>query len=172
MLVCHIVVLTSKYILPYQENPNLDWRNGMINIPVREKERERERDVTPPTIHTAVNSVKLHWHLGVFDFILRLRLYKLNTLSLHSPATANSKMVCYVFLQLHYKGGMLASAIRIKLLFPKIFFSCSLVQKYQLQTSFLLRLILSQLCMKLKVFLVEVKLCACRVVTVDVAHFV
>ena len=37
--------------------------------------REREQEVTPPTIHTVVSSVQLHWHLkGIFDFILRLRL--------------------------------------------------------------------------------------------------
>ena len=34
-----------------------------------------------------------NWHLGIFNFILKLRLYKLNTFSLLSTATANSKMV-------------------------------------------------------------------------------
>ena len=54
---------------------------------------EREREVTPPTIHAVVSSVKLHWHLRIFNFILRLRLFKLNTLSLLSAAYANSKWV-------------------------------------------------------------------------------
>ena len=36
--------------------------------------REKEREVTPPTIHTVISSVKLHWNLGIFNFVLRLRL--------------------------------------------------------------------------------------------------
>ena len=43
-----------------------------------------------------ISSVKLHWYLGILHFILRLRLYKLNTLSLLSAAAANSKVVCYI----------------------------------------------------------------------------
>ena len=35
---------------------------------------ESERDVTPPTIHTVVSNVKLHWNLGIFNFIVILRL--------------------------------------------------------------------------------------------------
>ena len=54
--------------------------------------RDREGKVAPPTILIVV-SVKLHWHSGIFNFILKLRLYTLNTLSLLSVATANSKMV-------------------------------------------------------------------------------
>ena len=38
----------------------------------------REREVTPSTIHAVVRSVKLHWHLGIFNFILRLTLCKRN----------------------------------------------------------------------------------------------
>ena len=34
---------------------------------------EREREVTPPTIHTILRSKKLHWHLGI-NFIMTLRL--------------------------------------------------------------------------------------------------
>ena len=33
---------------------------------------EREREITTPTIHK-VSSVKLHWYLGLFNLILRLR---------------------------------------------------------------------------------------------------
>ena len=36
----------------------------------------REQELTPPTIHTVAKSVKLNWHLGIFNFILRLRLCK------------------------------------------------------------------------------------------------
>ena len=60
--------------------------------------REKAK-VTPPTIHTVVSSVKLHWHLGIFNSILRLTPHKLNTLSLLSAATANSKMV---YLDIRY----------------------------------------------------------------------
>ena len=33
----------------------------------------RERDVTAPTIHIVVTSIKPLWHLGIFNFIVRLR---------------------------------------------------------------------------------------------------
>ena len=56
--------------------------------------RERARSHTSNNIHSCtVISVKLHWYLGIFNFILKLRLYKLNTLSLLSAVTANLKMV-------------------------------------------------------------------------------
>ena len=44
-------------------------------------------------LHTVVSKVKLHWHLGLFNFIMRQGLCKLNPLSMWSAATANFKMV-------------------------------------------------------------------------------
>ena len=32
------------------------------------------REVTPPTIHTVITNANLHWYLGIFNFILRIRL--------------------------------------------------------------------------------------------------
>ena len=37
---------------------------------------EREREITPPTIHAVVSSVKLRWHLGTFNFIVKSSNYK------------------------------------------------------------------------------------------------
>ena len=42
---------------------------------------EGEREVSRPKIHAVVCSVKVHCHLGLFNFKLRLRLYHLNKLS-------------------------------------------------------------------------------------------
>ena len=53
----------------------------------------RERKVAPSTIHAAVKSVKLHWHLGIFNFILRLTLRKRYLHSFKSAATRNAKLV-------------------------------------------------------------------------------
>ena len=45
---------------------------------------EREREVTPPTIHTVVVSVKLHWHLEISNFILS-NPEKPETIGEHTP---------------------------------------------------------------------------------------
>ena len=59
---------------------------------------EREREVTPPTIH----SVKLHWHLGIFNFILRLTLCKRKLQSFKSAATRNAKLVYYLSWKINF----------------------------------------------------------------------
>ena len=65
-------------------------------ILARESEKSR-----PPTIHAVVKSVKLQWNLGIFNFILRLTLYKLGPLSLERAAAANAKMVNLVSYFMH-----------------------------------------------------------------------
>ena len=69
----------------------------VLLLNIKKSLREREREITPPTIHRVVINAELkrHSHLGIFHFIPRLRLYKLNMLSLLSASTANSKMVYY-----------------------------------------------------------------------------
>ena len=69
-------------------NPTFPGKNRPIPIPtlplqdLLKSTIVREREVTPPTIHKVVNIVKLHWHLGILNSILRLRLYNLSLLSL------------------------------------------------------------------------------------------
>ena len=53
----------------------------------------RESEKSHLQQYTVVSSVKLHWHSGISNFIVRLRLYKVNTLSLLSAVTANSEIV-------------------------------------------------------------------------------
>ena len=52
---------------------------------------EREQKIIPPTIHADVKSINVHWNLGIFNFIVRLTMYKLSPLLLWKAVTAMRK---------------------------------------------------------------------------------
>ena len=66
----------------------------LLNIQKYKFARESEKSHLQQ--YTVLSSAKLKRHLGIFIFILRLGVHKLNTLSLLSAAIANPNMVYYI----------------------------------------------------------------------------